>query len=318
MKPVGEMPPGMQESPKGDFDVALTQEQFLDAVDFKTLNDIFDTLVAKSHGDEAVSNTGHIIERERITFLENIVHTKLEEGGLSARGQAMVHTGEIFMVWDGKDSREPKIKNLDNLHVLVHEATHIRSGFAQGELRGNSLVKAGRMGLEDLYGEGDPDKILAFGTSLNEAVTENLSHEVLSEYLLRTGNSSYLTSPELLNGISGGIYHVDRILFSIIAASLAESMGVSRDEVWKGFVHSYMSGNQDVLELLGRIRLELSKSQKIAEMVTLLSSDTSLHGFVSANEIYKALDTNAGRHEIYSIVCEPFDKKHLQNVLGFR
>lgn len=317
MKPVGEIRPVAQEAVKGDFDVAMTQEQFLDAVDFKTLNDIFDTLVAKSHGEEGVNSTGYKIERARITFHENIF-TKLEDMELTTRGQADVETGKILITWDEKDSREHKLKNLDYLHALVHEATHIRSGFVAGELNGNSSVKAGRSGLLESYSEDEHEYFLSFGTSLNEAITENLSHEVLSEYLLRTGNATYIKNPTLLNSISGGVYHTDRILFSVIVMSLSEALSVSRDEIWKGFVQAYMSGNQSVLELLGRIKLELSKSEEIAEMVTLLSSDTSLHGYVSTNAIYKVLDTNVKRYEVYSKVSEPFDKKYLQNVLGIR
>ncbi|MEK7602448.1 MAG: hypothetical protein AAB472_03105 [Patescibacteria group bacterium] len=261
---------------KGDFEKISSPEQFLDAVDFKTLNEIFDSLEKKSGGSGAVNNSGHKIKKDSITFHKELQVNEHSESTLT--GRANVETGGIDLLWELSDGESaPPEKMINILRTLTHESTHIRGGYAcegwinakeRSEVRTYPLKSVIKSGLKETFITTNLDgtEVLKLGTGLNEAITENIGQEVLREYLIRTGNSSYLKDDNVYTEIGDGSYSLERLTFSILLEMLASRLEVPTEQLWNSFVQAYINGNQDLHGLVGEWEKVLATDP---ELVTL-------------------------------------------------
>lgn len=261
---------------KGDFENIKTPEDFLEAIDFDTLNTIFDELIEKSGGMESVQNTGYRVSKEKIFFYPEL--NKIELGDYSIAGEANVSGGSIKLTWEIPTGEKitPAIV-LNKLRTLAHEATHIRG--SRSEERGEFVTKdeykswtrKGNIntGLKTLLFEirsNRPTDELKIGENLNEAVTENIGQSVLREYLIRTGNGVYLNDKLVLDEIGTGSYALERISLECVQLAMSQILDLPIDVIKKSFVHEYMSGNTQLMRLfeeIGEIMTHLPNIKKI-------------------------------------------------------
>ena len=324
------------ERPQLDLDQVTSPEEFLRAVDFGAINDIFDTLVEKSRDETKVSNTGHRVRPDHVFFVSTTGGQQRESDG-----RAWVNDGIIELMWE-QDAGKPLDRTLFVLSTLMHEATHVRGGYAHenwirwvdfgdiGEFDAQeSMVRAG---LEETTYDAESGDQIVKGLSLSEAVTENISHEVMNEYLRRTGNEKYLRDSEYTYPVfNEGAYSLDRIVLGIVIDELASSLQVDEGLIWQGFVAAYMNGNTDLQSLLEDIQRELERTPAIAELVKLMRSNKPLFKTEHTEEsVLESLGTTRtwnpfkrrrvqARHdEAIRRVVDPLAAEKFKNVLGLR
>jgi hypothetical protein len=192
-----------------------------------------------------------------------------------------------------------------------------------------SMVRAG---LEETTYDAESGDQIVKGLSLSEAVTENISHEVMNEYLRRTGNEKYLRDSEYTYPVfNEGAYSLDRIVLGIVIDELASSLQVDEGLIWQGFVAAYMNGNTDLQSLLEDIQRELERTPAIAELVKLMRSNKPLFKTEHTEEsVLESLGTTRtwnpfkrrrvqARHdEAIRRVVDPLAAEKFKNVLGLR
>ncbi|HVW71569.1 MAG TPA: hypothetical protein VHB93_00240 [Candidatus Paceibacterota bacterium] len=298
-----------------------TPEDFLNAVDFKTLNDIFDKLVIKSTDTVPARNTGHKVLPERISF----VKTLSDQEGVETSGGAEVSTGEIELVW--KQDSDGIAKTGKMLKTLMHESTHVRGGYRSEQWEREVTPGAGveasaivRKGLQEWRAHLSPDSeeihTSRIGVSLAEAVTEEIAIEVFREYLLRTGNANSIGSS--LDHDKGS-YLSDRVALAIVIEVLARKLSLHRDEIWKGFVQAYMNGNAETHIILTGIVSELRDEPKFLELISVIASETTN---TESGRMTIAAIANLGATSDALAALEhtnrPFDMEKIKNVLGLR
>ncbi len=307
-----------------------TPEEFLQAVDFNVINDIFDTLVRKAEDGQPVSITGNRISPELVVFG---IPTQPQDEKLTIDGSSNVSSGRISLIWgEHNTSVHPAYRVINTLATLIHEATHVRGGYKTEEWERVGVHDASwamgyilRTGLRESRSETNHDapdpRQEKIALSLNEAVTEDISHEVLHEYLVRTGNSTFLSDSNLARvlGDRQG-YTLDRLVLATVIDALARELQVPRDEVWKGFVQAYMSGNTDVKQLLADIGRELEDDPNVAELVTFLASDQPLGeiGTLTEDSVIERIKIPDNAREVMDRVIDAFDAKKFKNALNLR
>lgn len=300
-------------------------EDILKAVDFNVLNDIFDRISAKSKGTEPVTTSGHKVTPENVTF-----NVEREEAERNIKGSADIRRGKIYLVSEEKKRNSDFNMSdvLDLLTTLMHESAHVRGGYSHKSFMKNSLNysdwKVGhtvRSGLSQTNAESSNiagRTIKRAGLSLNEAVTENISHDVLHEYLTRTGNSTLLHDLTLSRDLEVGEYLQDRLFLAFIIEALSVRLEVHRDEIWKGFVQAYMSGNTDIHVLLDEIDAELGNTRYIQEIADI-GADKSLSD--ASVDSYKTLLTHV-KSEIKEAILKQIkmvlDVERFEDVLRLR
>lgn len=312
-----------------------TPEAFMESVDLEVLNGIFDELVRKSEAATGVRNTGHRLERRNIIVAPGA--TKIDGEESEDLGSANISQGTIAVAWDS--AAAPAEAALKAYTTLVHEAAHIRGGSAhdkwdrvaegrKGFEVGHSIVRGVRQSRYEgsMLGRTERDSFL----SMNEAITDALSHEVLVEYFRRTGTSKYLSDAASVRALNKGTgYPIDRFALEVLMKALAKRLDVSRDDIWRGFVQAYMSSSVELWGLLHEIEITLAEDSNASALLVLLSKDKSI-GAQGDEAVEKALSTirkgdgrQKGSHTedalaLLEVALEPFSNERLQNVLKLR
>lgn len=297
----------------GDFENISSPEEFIAAVDFTVLNTIFDEMIAKSGGEGEVQNSGHKIDPSKISFKKDLKEIPAEG---KVVGRAIVERGEIELVWDYPEhSRVRPEKIIKLLATLAHEATHVRGSYVHEIVESPSgvTVKGSddailklemKTGVEEIQGSSTLPGSYTYsysysGTSLNEAITENIALEVLREYLLRTGNSGYLADKHTHTEMGSGIYILERLAFNAVVSAFAEELHLSKEEVWRAFVHAYLRGNIEVLDMMREFGKILSTTPEIDLLAKALTLDISLTVIgISTDSILEAVASLGGHEEI--------------------
>ncbi|MDB5264469.1 MAG: hypothetical protein JWN64_40 [Parcubacteria group bacterium] len=298
----------------GDFDKASTPEEFIQSVDFNAINSIFDSLIKKAGGADRVNVSGHDVSPTRISFdvSDN------GEGFYVTAGEAKVYSGEIALEWPSTVQQSRAQRNISLLKSLLHESAHIRGAYTEQleRMEGGEISEATvRHGLWERHVTNTgTDSQTAL--SLNEAVTEDIAHEVLREYLIRTGNSSYLTDPAILERLAMGAYVNDRLALSVIIQVIANETKVDKDQVWKGIVRAYMSGNDDLHKLFSDIETTIQENPRAQDVLTMLKSDTRIDHYLPINSLYSVVDDPLEQLEVMKRVIKSFDSEQYRNVLG--
>lgn len=264
-----------------EFDHIETPEQFLDTVDFDTLNAIFDDLTRRSDSPEGMHHTGHRVTKERTTFFP-----AGENEPWKVYGRAFIHSGKIELLWDEHAPVSSKARALRTLQALAHEATHVRGGYQHERIPMNALDAAtgqietfDKRGYEQVHARRRPgvaDEFAAQGTDLNEAVTEEIAYDVFKAYLDRTGTSGYLKDPDVLATLQWGEYADERMALMVVMQALARELGVERNVVWRGIVQGYMSGNAELLELMKELDETLKNSPVARSLLEPLKKNTTI------------------------------------------
>lgn len=313
-------PSGNQErfpDPTIELEKVSTPEEFIKAIDFNVLNDIYDALAERSRDVGTSSTSGHRINPDKIEF------TTCPEvaDSIMVSGSADIENGSIEISWIHTEDVTSRYRAISTLKTLAHESTHVRGGYLC-ESRHESGVSGFviRRGLwENVYQRGKEhikDEIV--GVSLNEAVTEEISHEVLREYLRRTGHGEYFQDEALANELGIGAYAVDRFVLKFLVEALSQRLNVSQSDVWKGIVHAYMNGNQDISGLLAEVQSEVAATPHLAELITL-GAERSFPGDDSVARLMDAavIRSDEAARAIRQ-VAGVLDGEKFQDVLGLR
>lgn len=339
---------------KGDFENISTPEQFLDAVDFETLNRIFDTLQRHSAHEEDIKSSGHRVTPENIEFK---APARDGESVYSSQGSALPATGRILLKWDFPENQRIEPSELINvLSTLMHESAHIRGGYEHVTLTQDyssddhrdwiSTVQS-KAGLEvtnrEYRGVGVEgtrhDKV--YGLNLNEAVTEDIAHHVLKEYLIQTGNTSYLKDTSTLEKIGSGAYLLERMVLFCAIDEISKDTEVPASIVWNALVSAYMAGSSEVLGIMedfawqnrdNELRLvtaglvddvKIEKHTNIDGLLQGLGELNDLQVMLSENNLEKAFELLENNKQILSKRSEllnsvKFKSKVLSDALGLR
>src|SRR3989344_8929298 len=258
--------------PTLELEQVTTPEEFLKAVDFNVLNNIFDKLSQKSHDDTPASTSGHRVTPNAIKFVST---EEIGRSGLD--GRCIIATGQIFLVWPTQTVDAISTYWVVRvLHALIHEATHVRGGFkVQSQLHSyypeHKAEVSIRWGLHEIHARENEDGDIEkenIGVSLNEAVTENITHEVLQLYLQQTGENKLFTDPALRKQVGFSFYGLDRFFLELVINILSQSLQTDRDEIWRGFVHAHMNGNIEMIQLLQNLSSQLKNNSYIDEILS--------------------------------------------------
>lgn len=263
----------------------VTSEDFLRAVDLKTLNEIFDSIVSRSHvsSNGALNSKEEWVGRDKIDIFEEEFTPGGNQPGVYTSAVTSLD-GSIRISW-GAIEKSSEHKGVQALHMLVHEMTHARSHMSIEEVEvkegggGRAIVHQG-VGEIHLVAENfhtSPEIVKILGTSLNEAITETIAIEVLAEYMRRTGTASLLEKRSQIDELPSGFsseYATDRIILNVLIDALAEKVSMDRNVVWHGFVEAYMSGSAGALSILADFSLELEPEIPRKYILTLLSEES--------------------------------------------
>lgn len=279
---------------------------FVESVDFDTLNAIFDEVAQRATGSQESNNTGFRIDKKKIRFYSSLSSELM--------GEANVSDGFIEIKWPELDTSLPisiaiEKRAAEVLHTLIHEGTHVRGGYQSvkkstdtslvGQPRPESWVETRRhrVGLRESevvtkhsYSQDEGESYLetgteAVGTSLNEAITENIARQLYLVYLTRTGNGKYLKFEDV-----GGSYQADRLVFSLLLAKLAPKLEVSEEDLWRSFVHAYMSGTVEIQELFNELGDVLNNQPEMIELLRILALNESVHKSINPEMLQKFYD----------------------------
>jgi hypothetical protein len=292
---------------------AKTPEEFLSAVNFEEINHIFDILISRIGHDVQHYSTGHRVVKEKISFVPNFT----EDGKATFNGKCDVETGEIIIVWDTSAHNDLADK-IYLLKVLIHESTHVRAGFYYGTEKYNqeSFPRFMRSGINEIW-QSSEDSTVEIGTSINEAITENISHEVLHEYLVREGYSGYMKQSDVRSELMMGSYTTDRVVLSLIIDALARIIETPRENVWVDIVSTYLSGSQDIKSFFDMIQNELESEKELDTIIPLMLSGKSLEDLnIDATLFHIAKKEDA--EKAFDRVMFAFDKDYIENVLKLR
>lgn len=299
---------------------ARTPEDFLRAIDFNVLNDIFDQISNRAHDESPARTSGYDVSPARISW-----QTPSKDRPHPMPG-ANSSTGEMHLVWRSEKASDTTYP-LEVLLDLVHEATHIRSSYIdRTNVEGPELTVGNRTGLAEFVdivsSESADTKTTRFGISLNEAVTETLALEVLREYLRRTGESVFVRESGFGEQSTSESYFLDQVALATIIQALSRKLTVDRDAVWKGIVHAYMSGSGEIKILFKEIADALEKDPRLTQVLVGLAGSTSLEkqGGTRADiaTMIGFLDNSKDRDAIYQQVINVIDAEKFGDVLGLR
>lgn len=287
-----------------------TPEDFLHAVDFKTLNEIFDEMATKAGRAKDIEQSDWI-SKEKVT----IDFRPITKRGDVTEGGSYNSRKGITMLWNALVASEAPIY-LAALHNLIHETAHSRSRYY--EVYDETLpeavvpVRSGK-GLIEGWIPKDTEKLIPFAMSLDEAVTEEIALEVVAEYLRRTGNSN-LIQGEGMQRITTMSYTGNRIMFQTIIGELGDRLGVDRILVWRSFIQMYLSGEESTVNLLHSIAGELSKEPMGNPLFVkgLLQSDPN----VDLDETRQNVTDPASVQAAVERVFDRFGSSRVQNALG--
>lgn len=309
---------------RGDFDVMEKPQEFLDRVDFKTLNSIFDRMQVKTHSDPANLAQGHTIDPKKIVFryIDRWHLTPAEQD--STEGNANIETGEITLLVPDNHSERGVPRGLMMLQSLIHEATHVRGGYSlehhtpipnTDEVR-TLETQVFRIGVQEEIQWGQTKEMRRYGFSLSEAITENIAHEVLIEYLTRTGNTSYVKDERMMRSLSSGYYVPDRFVLEVLIKKLATDVQIPQVVVWKSLVSAYMSNMYTVTNIVRDISTEVS----LLPIRDLLLKSQSHAGIESLRDeaLSQAIPTEREQEEVAHMIRESINVKSLQDALGLR
>lgn len=305
-----------------DFDDIPTKEAFLERVDFQVLNEIFDKLKGKV---ESVQTREHRVVPDSILFIDKEDVEKHAMEGVG--GRASVVEGRIKLVWkssEGNDTAE----NLTLLKTLIHESAHIRGGYVEAHtdewvtpltLKTEGNVRTGLNETIFTIVDGKQQgELMGHALSLNEALTEEIAHDVFREYLLRTGNSGYLKNQALHTEIRGS-YFDDRVMLHVVVHALAKELGTSEEEVFRGFVHTYMSGSVELEELFRDIEAELADDPVALDLVEKLKANHSQT--LDLESLPRLIDREPspyGQIRLLQRMGGPLSRNKAMHVLGLR
>lgn len=290
-------------------------EDFLLAVDFRTLNSLLDDLSRKS------SFRRSTIGQDSIIFAETGPTDDDDESEFGIAGRANQKNRTITFYWDFLSKIAKSHIGVHALHTLIHEATHLQSFFElrDREVKGGdgSLIQSSfrmRMGVgEASFDSLEDDLPHKIAKSLNEAITETLSIELLNEYLRRTGESEKLDTLGIARDLSTQSYVHDRLVLSMVIDALAKRMEVDRDTIWKGFIEAYMNGSDQVIDLMVQVCRELP--EPIDSLTYELLKDKSLDRTLSFSQLRERFGATAEYEEALKRVLYAFDTKHVKDVL---
>lgn len=322
--------------PRLELEQATTPERFLKAVDFNVVNDLFDELVRKAAGGGETHTSGHRVTPESISFdrphiLEVLRLRTYEPRAL--RGSTNVPEGSMKLTWDLEDPEKHRnYRAVDLLKTLLHESTHLRGAYKTEESEHGSYKEGdweketqSQFGLVSAAMHASLQRGIETevrGISLNEAVTETIALDILPEYLIRTGNTSFLKDPRLLQELRPGAYTVDRVLLQLVIEKLAEKFEIDRDLVWRGFVQAYMTGSTALPELFAEIYMALDYGDKdfsiVRALVALERSDSAgrIHKIDDALDFIK--DQPELQHTIMDRLDRAVDTEKFGHALGLR
>lgn len=297
------------ENPTPTLDQVDSFDDFSKAVDLKTLNDILGTVANKSGGD-----SGRELTPEQIT---NVYIEGVNDVSVAAISPV---TNQICFNWNNARKlhteilEEEKVNvppGLIGLHALCHEGAHYYSKNEITQTTESVRVVTG-------YAEANIDiKTQVFnriGTSLNEAVTEEVGLTVLNEYLRRTGNSNLLPADsDVLDAVSTQAYVYDRVLLHSVIEALASRLEADRMIVRQSFVREYMSNPGKVQELMRDIAAEIADTPNVEGLVSKLIAEK--------NSSLPDLRDGFAREEISTallIVMNTLKLERLRDSLGLR
>ena len=242
-----------------DFDAIATPEEFLEKIDVKTTNDIFDTIARKSGAQVEGLPPERRISKKKIEVRKSILGTEEKQ----ARGHAYVHTGEIVLFWEEESNGFGIPTELITLKTLMHEAGHIRAGFESEttyapeptfgiEIPTHNITRTGVSERNMFFRSGSVVESEQMSGSLNEAITETIALDVLKEYLQRTGNSKYVVE-KIFKRINAVSYFTERVMLHIVIDTFARKLNIDRETIWQSFVQAYMNKNSDLEEMFSII-----------------------------------------------------------------
>lgn len=291
-----------------------TPEEFLDAVDFDALNDIFSTILKKSGEDSP--ETRHLSRNSISVDMSSL------ESPSGAVEPALAHreTRTITLYWKEVEKAhggDPAIPiGVMALQILIHEMTHLYSREVSWPdspvaQRGQEHVGFGLADYIRPKRRRKNDKRLSRAAeSLNEAVTEEVALEAFSEYLRRKGQGALLKN-ENIQSLAGRGYTGDRIIFNTVVDALAKKLEVHRDMVWRGFVQEYMNGNTQAIELVRDVVEELNEH---ADLAMLLYESTH----EDPREVQPHIENPAAVGLAIDRVVNRFSPDFLHDTLGLR
>lgn len=256
------------QTPEPGLEHAQKPEEFLKVIDFDTINEIYDTLLRKS--GEFSPEKGHI-NQQAIT-----IDVSPQEGSPDGVEPCVAHreSRTITMYWEAVQAAhggDPKIPvGIMALQMLLHEITHLRSRETQWKespyVQNRRTQKHVGYGLADYIRHRNSKVHQVTAESFNEAVTEEISLEVLAEYLRRKGLGGFLKDEDIQSIASRG-YTGDRIILHTVIDEVAKQLKVGRDQAWRGFVQEYFNGNTSALDLVKMILETMEENAEFAMML---------------------------------------------------
>ena len=203
-------------------------------------------------------------------------------------------------------------------HELVHATGRVHVSDSSSVANGFAHYRADyQIGIESAIdtesAKNESSSVVLF-TLLNEGITDNISHEVLLEYIQRHPYSAdpILFKKESDTSIKDEVltldrdYDVARHVVLALTAAIAKETGVSEDVVWRGFVQQYYSGESDaqefgslLAETFGREIVDaLSQAQTGADLKKLVFSNekVNLHYVDTGQKWLDHLHISRGAH----------------------
>lgn len=231
-------------------------------------------------------------------------------------------------MWDETPAQGPVPRALRMLHTLMHEATHVRGGYAEEHYKENGSIEEGTFSYQTTVRKGFREWNLKSplgaesythegGLSLNEAVTENIAQEVFDAYLVRTGNTGYLKDLSVRAELGSGSYIVDRLALALVIHALAQTLETDIDTVWRGFVQGYMSGSVDLKALVTELNNHLD-SPRLYDVVYLLGEEWELDTRYSITDLINRIPGFAERLEVMDSIIQRVDRTRFSNALGLK
>lgn len=252
-----------------------TPNEFIEALDFPVLNDIFRSVLTKSGSPNKDlykiidSSDVHIDTEDRS---ETAAQYSFEDGIVLNWRKIVADANVLKEVLQQKemDTSEHSLVGLAALQNLIHEHLHkiSRIRLEVAEYNPTNFLPEEIELTKGFTQNGD-------FVSLDEAVTEQIAQELFDSYLIRTGNRASLQlSERIMFGATN--YLFDRVLLHKLLDLLSEKIGIDRDIVWRGFVREYMNGDEAPRTLLENVRRELEDNPENRKLLDILESKQSI------------------------------------------
>jgi hypothetical protein len=249
-------------SPTISLEEVKRPEDFLAAIDWRLLNGIFDEIARKSglqipiEGDSSRwTGPDDVIVYEGYT--PEMLALQKDDASLFGNVASVRDSGEIEISWKTMIEATANMEansTLVILHSLIHEMTHKRAHNGDTSFEESPTGSHMQQGYKetDITTDNEEKLFVSTGVSLDEAVTEAITHEVYIEYLRRVGLSRIAPTMMKLNGVEGitTSYELDRAFLNIVIADLSALLKVHPDEVWRGFVAGYFNNDASTKELV--------------------------------------------------------------------